>query len=138
MVRDLPCQARNMLKLNLLNSSKVRRSYDFPHGFPIFSNLKPHQGSQGSQGCQGSQGLLLCVAVGCGSGLAMVNSSRCGAGDFMWAGSAGGQAMQVMTQGFLGGRLFGINCNFGGGQSEHMAFVMPEAHANWSTLFFDF
>eukprot|EP00435_Cladocopium_sp_Y103_P060348 s1080_g22.t1 len=73
-------------------------------------------------------------------GVAMVNSSRCakakrgergdGAGmDFMSTESTdstdGGQAMQVMTQGFLGGRLFGINCNFGGGQSEHMAFVMP-------------
>ena len=69
----------------------------------------------------------------------MVNSSRCGAGsgvgDFMSAvTSAAGQAMQVMTQGFLGGRLLG-KCNVGGGQSEHMAFVMPEAHQNRSAPF---
>lgn len=63
-------------------------------------------------------------------GMAMVNASRCQAGgDFMSADTAGGQAMQVMTQGLLGGRLLGMNCNFGGGQSEHMAFVMPEVAA---------
>ena len=68
----------------------------------------------------------------------MVNSSRCGAGsgsgDFMSAVTSAGQAMQVMTQGFLGGRLLG-KCNVGGGQSEHMAFVMPEAHQNRSAPF---
>ena len=71
------------------------------------------------------------------SGMSMVNASRCQAKDggssgvdFMSVDGHGGQAMQVMTQGLLGGRLFGINCNFGGGQSEHVAFVMPEA---WTT-----
>jgi len=41
--------------------------------------------------------------------------------------SNGGQALQVLTQRFLGGHLFGVDCAFGGGQSEHVAFVMPDA-----------
>lgn len=39
----------------------------------------------------------------------------------------GGQALQILTQRFLGGHLFGVDCAFGGGQSEHVAFVMPDA-----------
>lgn len=42
-------------------------------------------------------------------------------------GEGGGQALQVLTQRFLGGHLFGVDCAFGGGQSEHVAFVMPDA-----------
>lgn len=34
---------------------------------------------------------------------------------------------EVMTEGFLGGELYGISCGFGGGQSEHVAFQMPDA-----------
>eukprot|EP00438_Fugacium_kawagutii_P016819 Skav203778 [mRNA] locus=scaffold206:296200:297306:+ [translate_table: standard] len=36
---------------------------------------------------------------------------------------------EVMTEGFLGGELFGISCDFGGGLSEHVAFQMPDATA---------
>ncbi len=68
------------------------------------------------------------------SGLAPVDPSRCrpkrngqSGIDFMTAnGEGGGQALQVMTQRFLGGHLFGVDCSFGGGQSEHVAFVMPD------------
>lgn len=37
--------------------------------------------------------------------------------------------MQVMTQDRVGGKLFGVSCGFSGGQSERMAFYMPEAGA---------
>ena len=51
-----------------------------------------------------------------------------------------GQAAQVMTQKLVGGHLFGISCGLGGGQSERIAFHMPEmaalsfflSHSDWS------
>ena len=49
--------------------------------------------------------------------------------DFMSSESGTGQAMQVMTQKKLGGQLYEKNCDYGGGQSEHVAFYMPEVAA---------
>ena len=49
--------------------------------------------------------------------------------DFMSERGGYGQAAQVMTQKLVGGHLFGISCGLGGGQSERMAFHMPELAA---------
>ena len=66
----------------------------------------------------------------------MVPPSRCKAMkdgkpglDFMTADASPGQALQVMTQKRLGGNIFGVTCSLGGGQSEHVAFYMPEMTA---------
>jgi len=49
--------------------------------------------------------------------------------DFMSERSGPLQAVQVMTQSMLGGKLFGVSCGLGGGQSERLAFHMPEMTA---------